>query len=587
MKDVFLCHTGANKPWVEELAMRLESESIGDRRISVFLDKWDIDQGQNVLSRIEEALATCRFVAVVMSPAFGRAEWPRLEWQTRVWQDPTGKAASILPILLERFDPETGEPIEIPLPLRMIKWFDFSEPKRYEREFADLVRRLRGEPPQRGGGAVGTSTQIGRGNGPRTLVPADAADRCDERLMSNLMRVHRHPAHVWSTLTTASPRDVLAALRGRFRPPFILDSGRLYCFFPPNDPTNPFRSILSGQDPREERPVDWLEDPVRSRWLMWMYNDALREHCYRLAIRTPKIPGQKQTSRERHQYYCPVLDGRPREFQWDSTRRVRTLSKVGAARDGARLGVHYAARMRFIALANDAYLMVEPGWLFTEDGITPLQGRLVGVLSTKWGGKERNAAVLKNVLMWGLLLSEGRPRFEIVLGAETLLLDAVPAHARLGVGVDGDQIRLDRLVAGEGAGEVPRAPNDSPYADEDDPGVKELNEFIELERRGILDSMFTEEVEGDAHESDAVTIAITSEDQTAQDGYQGSDRDAPPPRIAGGSAVTTTLDPPFGESERPTRSRGRARKSGRPRDASSRSTHEDGGGFNDELELPL
>ena len=55
-KDIFLCHTGADKDWVEELAKRLEEESIENRKISVWFDKWDIDGGENLLDKIEEGL---------------------------------------------------------------------------------------------------------------------------------------------------------------------------------------------------------------------------------------------------------------------------------------------------------------------------------------------------------------------------------------------------------------------------------------------------------------------------------------------------------------------------------------------------
>ena len=82
MKDLFLCHTGADKPWVEQLATRLEQEKIKGRPIDVWFDQWDIDGGENILAKIEEGLRASRFVAVVLSPAMTRADWPTLEWQT-------------------------------------------------------------------------------------------------------------------------------------------------------------------------------------------------------------------------------------------------------------------------------------------------------------------------------------------------------------------------------------------------------------------------------------------------------------------------------------------------------------------------
>jgi RNA-directed DNA polymerase len=98
-KDIFLCHTGADKDWVEELAKRLEDEPVADRKIGVWFDKWDIDGGENLLDKIEAGLKSSRFVGVVLSPAMTRAEWPKLEWQSQVYEDPAGRKARILPIL--------------------------------------------------------------------------------------------------------------------------------------------------------------------------------------------------------------------------------------------------------------------------------------------------------------------------------------------------------------------------------------------------------------------------------------------------------------------------------------------------------
>lgn len=97
---------------------------------------------QNLLNRIEEGLNEARFLGVVMSPAWAAAEWPRLEWQSKVYEDPTGRKGRILPILLHKQDPETGEPLEIPLPLKLLKWFDFSDPRRYEAEYQELLREF-------------------------------------------------------------------------------------------------------------------------------------------------------------------------------------------------------------------------------------------------------------------------------------------------------------------------------------------------------------------------------------------------------------------------------------------------------------
>jgi hypothetical protein len=92
--------------------------------------------------------------------------------------------------------------------------------------------------------------------------------------------------------------------------------------------------------------------------------------------------------------------------------------------------------------------------MFTSDGVAPLEGKQVTVLSTKFGGKERNASVLRNVLMWGMLLANRNDRIRIDLGGATLIVDPVPALASAPVGIDGDLMNLDRILAEGTGGEV-------------------------------------------------------------------------------------------------------------------------------------
>ena len=68
-------------------------------------------------------------------------------------------------------------------------------------------------------------------------------------------------------------------------------------------------------------------------------------------------------------------------------------------------------------------------------------------------GRERNAAVLRNVLMWSILLAKGEPQIGIDLGGQELELQTVPSHTEMKVGLATDSIRLDTLIGGAGGGE--------------------------------------------------------------------------------------------------------------------------------------
>jgi hypothetical protein len=441
MKDVFLCHAAPDKDWVRELGARLEAETVGNRHIEVFFDEWDVDHGENIVAKIDEGLRVARLCAVVLSPSMLKRAWPEAEWTARFVADPAGRHKQLLPILLHERDPATGEPIDIPLLLRPLRRFDFTKPSRYDREFQELLRRVRGEPPRRGGWRQATNPI------PSDQAGAEAPDDVQEVIVSNLLPVELFPETISSDVaTTAKKTEIWGKLKGKNVPPFLLHQGRLYSFFSPDSYANPFKEFLTGVSPKSEGVREWLTDPDRSKHIVRLFNEALQEHAYHLRIRNFKD--------NRKQYFCPVFDGRPRHFAWGGGGRLRTIAKLASRPDGSTIGIHYSAKMRFLALGARMFLLVEPGWMFSSDGMTPLEGKQVTILSTKFGGKERNAAVLRNVLMWSMLLADGQERIRIPVGGGNIVVDPVPALANVPVGIDGDAMNLERIFADELGGEL-------------------------------------------------------------------------------------------------------------------------------------
>jgi hypothetical protein len=444
MHDLFLCHTGIDKDWTRALGERLEQEQIGRRSVKVFLDEWDIDYGKNIIDQIDKGLRESRYVGLVLSPAMLRAEWPTAEWQSQVMDDPAGRRGKILPLLLHKFDPITGAPINLPFVLKAVKRFDFSEHSRFSQEFERLLRKLADEPLTRG--KRSGSGRGGLGSAIASVVGQEVPDSIEEVLPSNLLPILRLPATLYSAPTDAERKtEIWNKIKNT--PPFFLHAHRLYSFAPHKPKGNVFKPVVSGFDNMAEAVHTWLGDRERAGKIIGLLNAALRDHCYHLDIWATKTRDPV--------FYCPILESEARQFTWGHG-RPRTLAKMKDGPGGSKFGVHMAAHMRFIQLGTKLYLLIEPAWMFTSDGIKPVEGPDMGVLSTKWGGKEKNAALLRNVVMWAFLLADGKKDIEInVSGAseDAVRLSIVPAHTGLKVGLVGDQIRLDRILRGDGAGE--------------------------------------------------------------------------------------------------------------------------------------
>lgn len=201
-----------------------------------------------------------------------------------------------------------------------------------------------------------------------------------------------------------------------------------------------------------------------------MFNRALRTHCFKMRLQSPE--------NDRELFFCSVSGKQVRKFSWGPSGRGRTLAKIVSAADGSSFGVHHAAKLRFVILGGTPFLLIQPGWYFTKDGSSPLDGATMGVLSMRWGGRERNAAVLRNVLMWGLLLANRQPSIQLELGSDSLVIGAVPAHSQIAVSVGEDSVRLDRILGGgDHAGEVGDGGEDSSEGDDEIDRIANLKDI--------------------------------------------------------------------------------------------------------------
>lgn len=439
--DLYLCHANPDQAWTEALATKLEQEVWNGRKLRVFLDKWDIQPGENVISRMESGLKQSRLLAVVLSPALARADWANFEWQSKVYEDPIGRKARIIPILLRDRDPD-GARLDIPLPLRLLSWLDFRVERSFSKQYDRLVRRLRNEPPPRGIPSPGRPLSEAHPAVAARLsagfpAAADEPDPIQEVLISNLLPVLDYPKTVWSASTDArTAKDVWAQIKTP--PPFRLLNRRLYCFEDLSKPGNTFASIIK-RDVFGEPVGPWRTNPDKWRTFISLLNQAIemwrRQHGFLYDSETGRT------------FFMPEKGGGDKSVPWTLGKRPRTVVKFIAAEEGDRsFFVHQGCRLGFETLGDRLFLSVDPCWVFTRDGRTPMRGKTVTKLAARWSVRQRNGAILRNLVFWATVLSLGREEISWKLGDASLRIRTVPATCNATVGIDGDRETVGTLL---------------------------------------------------------------------------------------------------------------------------------------------
>jgi hypothetical protein len=495
-KDIFLCHNGADKPWVEMLAGRIEQEPFDNRNLAVVFDKWDFEKGGNIVLAIERFIDKARFFGVVISRAMLNAEWPTLERTIAVWSDPSGARGRVIPLLKEN--------VTLPATLRVRNWIDFRDPAKFEDSFTELIRYLRGQPILRGKGSFLPSvpaTPPPYEAAPVLITSSVGADRIDEKLVANLYRVTSLPERVYHAATRLRRKEEINEYCDK-APPFILREGKLYTFCD-LDASDAFGAVLK-EGARIESDVfkDWFSDEDYSRRAIELLNICFKEHAWKRRLRFDGVKGRyffrpRDIQVEEEESSSGTVTyrysgGKPIRIPWNiagrtrwrevTTRHTRRVKQ----QDGAYLDEpfgwrHQGFRASFTLVLDNLMLRLEPTYLLTkDDGKTPRTNRWVGPILSHWLNQERNGQILRTLRFWSLVLARAK-ELTIETGQTPICVDLTPMSGTLGFGIASDQANFDALMEAEIRDDV-AVPQLELFGEESPIAYTEEPEFAEEDR---------------------------------------------------------------------------------------------------------
>lgn len=439
-KDAYICYNKADLAWVTKLAEQLESETIdgtpSSRRLQVFFDKWDIDDAESLIDRMNQGMENSRHLVAILSPEFLANDWPRFEWKHIVAADPNNTKGKLIPCLLRNVSLDGKTRINYPAPFRDLKYIDFGKPAEFKRSFNRLVRKIRNLPPE-------------RGRRLRPIASADAVlpteappevswlpDAIAETIFSNLFRFTYVPMYIWHAATEFSDKQSIWE-KVPNSAPFILRGGRIYTFARLEANNERLRNAVDCHTIRRDSRSEWALNPDHQNWLIALLNSAVNNH---LRLRNIRTDGKGRY------YFKP--DEHQKDRKWPMpVGKPRTVAKfISDEAAGSSFWVHQAAEVRCRRIDEKIFLSVVPLYLFTEDGHVAIGGKAAGKLSQMWMGKQQNPDIFRDVLFWGHVLSNGSPTIKVDTGDEPICIDSTPAASRVGCGIAFDEINIRTLL---------------------------------------------------------------------------------------------------------------------------------------------
>jgi anti-anti-sigma factor len=112
--DAFVSYSSAD--WRSCLAL---CERLKQDGVRLWLDRWNIAPGENIVSRIDDGLENSQALLLLASPNAFQSDWSEIERTSQMFRDPGGQKCRLIPILIEN--------CKFPIMLANLKYIDYRD----------------------------------------------------------------------------------------------------------------------------------------------------------------------------------------------------------------------------------------------------------------------------------------------------------------------------------------------------------------------------------------------------------------------------------------------------------------------------
>lgn len=271
----------------------------------------------------------------------------------------------------------------------------------------------------------------------RTSLISGRPDHVEEVLFSDVFSIRELPSLIYhGKLRTAPPTDWSPDLSA-----YVWRGKDFYSF---DDPRGSViaEGLLSGTVTSLDRAV-FGSEPEGARLSIELLKWELVGHASALGLCFDQRRGR---------LFYPLGEGREnREVHWKGLSRP-ARRKVASRRYSPSLHgqvcFHLAVSPSFLRIGRELYLKLQPGFLFTADGSSPIHGRAQGIALTSIENSVSNfnLAYLRGVLFWAGQLAGGS---DTIVIRDDFGVSGDPIQTTVSIGLQSDVVGLQRITSDE------------------------------------------------------------------------------------------------------------------------------------------
>lgn len=243
-----------------------------------------------------------------------------------------------------------------------------------------------------------------------------------ETLYSTLLPISEMPRYIYSVPCKYNDLQEREAAKEIIRPddetemyPFLIRSGRLFCFQNLNNSNGPFRKLVGNPKVERYEVQEWCDEPEYRKWFVTLLNRSLNKLTGRKGLHLDKI--------HQRYYFQPEKPGQILEISYRPLNKSIESRKVVWQPITKKTGkpkpywFHLAVALKFHQVSERHWcLSIRPEMRVTKDGLNLLDSDKIGSRVTRKKSRMFNYGLLNEVNFWRNFLSNGEPRIILPFG---------------------------------------------------------------------------------------------------------------------------------------------------------------------------